>query len=100
LTVLRPIAGLASVYAIQVIPQTAGVLDCVHFTMAPPNAPWSKMFVPPPDGHREVYRRFEEDNQITRGSVGIYKRPSERPGLGWELDVAASPCARSGIGGQ
>ena len=36
----------------------------------------------------EVYRRFEEDNQMTRGPEGIYARPSERPGLGWDIEIA------------
>jgi hypothetical protein len=57
--------------------------------MATPNAPWSEMFMPPPGGPTEVYRRFEQDNQITRGPEGIYMRPSERPGFGWELEVGS-----------
>ena len=31
-------------------------------------------------------QRFEEDNQITRGPEGIYMRPSDRPGFGWEYE--------------
>lgn len=89
LTELRRIAALASAYDIPVIPHAGGVQDCVHFTMATPNAPWSEMFLPPPGGPPEVYRRFEEDNQVTRGPEGVYMRPSERPGFGWELEVAA-----------
>jgi L-rhamnonate dehydratase len=89
LTELRRIAALASAYDIPVIPHAGGVQDCVHFTMATPNAPWSEMFLPPPGGPPEVYRRFEEDNQITRGPEGVYMRPSERPGFGWEIEVAA-----------
>jgi L-rhamnonate dehydratase len=87
LTELRRIAALASAYDIPVIPHAGGVQDCVHFTMATPNAPWSEMFMPPPGGPAEVYRRFEEDNQITRGPEGVYMRPSERPGFGWEIEV-------------
>ena len=34
-----------------------------------------------------IYERFEEDNDITRGAEGIYMRPSDRPGFGWELMV-------------
>jgi hypothetical protein len=45
------------------------------------------MFMPAPGGPPEVYRRFEEDNQITRGPEGIYMRPSERPGFGWEIEA-------------
>ncbi len=48
LTELRRIAALASAYDIPVIPHAGGVQDCVHFTMATPNAPWSEMFMPPP----------------------------------------------------
>ena len=88
LTELRRIAALASAYDIPVIPHAGGVQDCVHFTMATVNAPWSEMFMPAPGGPPEVYRRFEEDNQVTRGPEGIYMRPSERPGFGWEIEVA------------
>ncbi len=88
LTELRRIAALAAAYDIPVIPHAGGVQDCVHFTMATPNAPWSEMFMPAPGGPPEVYRRFEEDNQITRGPEGIYMRPSDRPGFGWDLEVA------------
>ncbi|HEY2015062.1 MAG TPA: hypothetical protein VGH38_16250, partial [Bryobacteraceae bacterium] len=66
-----------------------GVQDCVHFTMVIFNAPWAEMFIPFLGGPPEVYRRFEEDNQVTRGPEGVYMRPSERPGFGWELEVVA-----------
>jgi L-alanine-DL-glutamate epimerase-like enolase superfamily enzyme len=89
LTELRRIAALASAYDIPVISHAGCVQDCVHFTMATPNAPWSEMFMPPPGGPAEVYQRFEEDNNVTRGPEGIYMRPSERPGFGWEMEVAS-----------
>src|SRR5580700_9399746 len=38
LTELRRIAAMASAYDIPVIPHAGGVQDCVHFTMATPNA--------------------------------------------------------------
>ena len=88
LTELRRIAALAAAYDIPVIPHTGGTFDCIHFIMATPNAPWAELFMPPPGGPPEVYRRFEEDSQITRGSEGIYARPSERPGLGWDIEVS------------
>ena len=88
LTELRRINGLASAYDIPVIPHAGGVPDCVHFIMAATNSPWAELFLPPPGGPDEVYRRFEEDNQITRGPEGIYMRPSDRPGFGWEIEVA------------
>lgn len=35
-------------------------------------------------------RCFEEDNQLSRGPEGIYMRPSERPGFGWDREVVLS----------
>ncbi len=87
LTELRRIAALAAAYDIPVIPHTGGTFDCIHFVMATPNAPWAELFMPPPGGPKEVYRRYEEDNQITRGPEGVYARPSDRPGFGWDIEV-------------
>jgi L-rhamnonate dehydratase len=87
ITELRRIAALAAVYDIPVIPHTGGTFDCVHFVMATPNCPWGELFIPPPGGPAEVYRRFEEDNNVTRGPDGIYIRPSDRPGLGWDIEA-------------
>ena len=88
LTELRRIAALAAAYDIPVIPHTGGTFDCIHFIMATPNAPWAELFMPPPGGPPEVYQRFEQDNQITRGPEGLYARPSERPGFGWDIEVS------------
>lgn len=88
LTELRRIAALASAYDIPVIPHAGGTQDCVHFIMATTNSPWAELFIPPPGGPDEVYRRFEQDNQITRGPEGIYTRPSDRPGFGWDFEVS------------
>jgi hypothetical protein len=55
--------------------------------MATTNSPWAEVFMPPPGGPDEVYRRYEEDNLITRGPEGIYVRPTEKPGFGLELEV-------------
>jgi L-rhamnonate dehydratase len=86
LTELRRIAALAAAYDIPVIPHTGGTFDCIHFVMATPNAPWAELFIPPPGGPKEVYSRYEEDNQITRGPEGVYARPSDRPGFGWDIE--------------
>jgi L-rhamnonate dehydratase len=86
---LRRIAALAAAYDIPVIPHTGGQRDSVHFIMATTNAPWAEIFIPPPGGPPEVYQRFEEEYLITRGPEGIYTRPSERPGLGWDVEVTA-----------
>jgi L-rhamnonate dehydratase len=87
LTELRRIAALAAAYDIPVIPHGGGAFDSVHFIMATPNSPWAELFLPAPGGPDVVYKRFEEENHITRGPEGIYMRPSESPGLGWDVEV-------------
>jgi L-rhamnonate dehydratase len=87
LTELRRIAALAAAYDIPVIPHGGGSRDGVHFIMATPNSPWAEMFMPAPGGPAEVYRRYEEDNNITRDADGIYTRPSAGPGFDWQLEV-------------
>jgi L-rhamnonate dehydratase len=89
MTELRRIGALAAAYDIPVIPHGGGGFDSSHFIMATPNSPWAELFMPPPGGPPEVYRQFEEENQITRGPEGIYKRPTETPGLGWDIEVSA-----------
>ncbi len=87
LTELRRIAALAAAYDIPVIPHVGGSRDAIHFVMATPNSPWAELFMPPPGGPPEVYRRYEEDNLLTRGPEGIYTRPSDAPGFGWDFEV-------------
>ena len=87
LTEIRKIAALATAYDTPVI-HVGGTPDCLHFIMATPNAPWAELFMPPPGGPPEVYRRWEEDNHITRGPEGVYTVPSDEPGLGWDFEVA------------
>jgi L-rhamnonate dehydratase len=88
LTELRRIGALAAAYDVAVIPHGGGSFDSVHWIMAAVNSPWAELFMPAPGGPPEVYRRHEEDNQLTRGPEGIYMRPSDRPGLGWDIEVA------------
>ncbi len=87
LTELRRIAALAAAYDIPVIPHGGGGRDAVHFIMATVNSPWAELFMPAPGGPPEVYRRYEEDNLLSRGPEGVYTRPSEQPGFGWEFEV-------------
>lgn len=87
LSEMRHIGALAAAYDIPVIPHGGWLGGCPHFILATANSPWCEMFMPPPGGPAEVYQRFEEDNHITRGPEGIYMRPSDRPGFGWELSV-------------
>ena len=86
LSELRHIGALAAAYNIPVIPH-AGWQYASQFILPTTNSPWCEMFMPPPGGPSEVYQRFEEENNITRGPEGIYMRPSDRPGFGWELTV-------------
>lgn len=85
LSELRHIAALAAAYNIPVIPHAGWQHGGAHFILATTNSPWCEMFMPPPGGPAEVYRRFEEENTVTRGPEGIYMRPPDRPGFGWEL---------------
>jgi L-rhamnonate dehydratase len=85
LTELRRIDALAATNDIPVIPHGGWSRGCPHFLIASPNVPWCEMFLPPPGGPREVYQRFEEDFNITRGPEGVYMRPGDRPGFGWDL---------------
>jgi L-rhamnonate dehydratase len=87
LTELRRIAAMASAYDIPVIPHGGGLNGSIHFSISHVNAPWSELFLPPPGGPKEVYQIFEENYQISRGPDGIYMRPHERPGWGWDLEV-------------
>ena len=87
LTELRHINSLASAFDIPVIPHGGGQRDAIHFVMASPNSPWAELFMPPPGGPPEVYRRYEEEYAISRGPEGIYTQPSEKPGFGWDFEV-------------
>jgi L-rhamnonate dehydratase len=87
LTELRRIGALAAAYDIPVIPHGGGAHDSVHFIAATVNSPWAELFMPAPGGPKEVYARYEEDYQISRGPEGIYTRPSDKPGFGWDFVV-------------
>ncbi|HUS05975.1 MAG TPA: enolase C-terminal domain-like protein, partial [Bryobacteraceae bacterium] len=89
LTEMRRIAALAAAYDIPVIPHGGGAHESVHMIMATPNSPWAELFMPAPGGPKEVYDRFAEDYRLTRGPEGVYTRPSEEPGLGWDFEVAS-----------
>lgn len=88
LTELLRIAALAAAYDIPVIPHLGGSSPfATHFIMAAPNSPWAEFFWPPGGGPREVYEHWEAEHQITRGPEGIYTRPLDRPGFGWDIVV-------------
>ena len=85
LTELRWIDALARQHKIPVIPHGGWRGGAAHFVFANSNTPWCEMFLPWPGGPKEVYDRFEEDFQISRGTEGIYMRPSDQPGFGFDV---------------
>lgn len=87
LTELRRIAALAAANDIPLVPHAGWYGGCQHFIIGSRITPWCEMLMPPPGGPKEVYEGFEAENNITRGPEGIYVRPPDRPGLGWEVDV-------------
>ena len=88
LTELRKIGALAAAYDIPVIPHGGGRFDSVHWIYANTGSPWAELFMPAPGGPKEVYSMYEEEYSISRGPEGIYTKPSERPGLGWDIVLA------------
>jgi L-rhamnonate dehydratase len=85
LTEIRWIDMLARANKTPVIPHGGWRGGAAHFVFTNDNTPWCEMFLPWPGGPNEVYDRFEEENGITRGPEGIYMRPSDRAGFGFEL---------------
>ena len=89
LTELLRIAAIALAYDTPVIPHLGGSSPfATHFIMAAPNSPWAEFFWPPAGGPPEVYQQWEEEHRITRGPEGIYTRPLDAPGFGWDIAVA------------
>lgn len=88
LTELRRIGALAAAYDIPVIPHGGGLGEGIHYIMATPNCPWSEMFMPAPGGPKEVYDLWEENYNLSKGPEGVYMRPSEKPGFGWDFVVS------------
>ena len=89
LTELRRIGALAAAYDIPVIPHGGGLNGAIHWIIANVNAPWAELFMPAPGGPKEVYQLWEEQYQISRGPEGIYTRPPDRPGWGWDVEVVS-----------
>ncbi len=89
LTELRRIGAMAAAYDIPVIPHGGGLNGATHWTIANVNAPWAELFLPPPGGPKEAYQIHEEQYQLSRGPEGIYTRPHDRPGWGWDIEVAS-----------
>jgi L-rhamnonate dehydratase len=88
MTELRRIGALAAAYDIPVIPHGGGLSEAVHFIMATTNAPWAELFMPAPGGPKEVYELWAEQYNVSKGPEGVYMRPPDRPGFGWDFIVA------------
>ncbi|MBI1896438.1 MAG: L-rhamnonate dehydratase [Acidobacteria bacterium] len=88
LTELRRIGALAAAYDIPVIPHGGGLGEGVHYIMATTNAPWAEMFMPAPGGPKEVYDLWTENYNLSKGPEGVYMRPHDRPGFGWDFVVS------------
>lgn len=88
LTEMRRIGALAAAYDIPVIPHGGGLGEGVHYIMATTNAPWAEMFMPAPGGPKEVYDLWEERYNLSKGPEGVYMRPLEKPGFGWDIVVS------------
>jgi L-rhamnonate dehydratase len=88
LTELRRIDALARASKTPVIPHGGWRGGAAHFVYSNENTPWCEMFLPWPGGPAEIYNRFEEENGVTRGPEGIYMRPLDRPGFGFDVRPA------------
>jgi L-alanine-DL-glutamate epimerase-like enolase superfamily enzyme len=80
--------ALAAAYDIPVIPHGGGHGEGIHYIMATTNAPWAGMFMPAPGGPNEVYDLWEERYNLPKGPQGVYMRPLEKPGFGWDISVS------------
>jgi len=88
LTELLKIGSMAAAYDIPVIPHGGGLNGAIHWIISHVNGPWAELFMPAPGGPKEVYQIWEEDYEITRGPEGIYTKPHDRPGFGWNWVVS------------
>ena len=86
LTEMMKIGALAAAYDIPVIPHGGGLNGSTHWIVSHVNAPWAEMFMPPPGGPREAYAVWEEQYELTKGPEGVYTKPHERPGWGWDFE--------------
>ena len=59
----------------------------VFWELMPQTGLIPELFLPAPGGPKEVLQIFEENYSISRGPDGIYMRPPDRPGWGWQIEV-------------
>jgi L-rhamnonate dehydratase len=85
---LRKIGAMAEAYDIPVIPHNGGGNGAVHWSISHVNGIWAELFMPAPGGPKEVYDRWAEEHEVTRGPEGLYMHPTRTPGWGWDNMVA------------
>ncbi len=79
-TEVRRIAAMASAYDIPVVMHTGAKESDIHVTAAI-NSPFAEMYGPIPT------KQFEEERFLTKGPEGVYTRPPDTPGFGWDFVV-------------
>ncbi len=88
MTEMRHIGSLALANGVPLYPHAGGSPECIHYLASYPAVTWAEMTIPPPGGPDSVYKMFEEQRNITRGTEGIYIAPSDKPGFGFEIEVS------------
>ena len=88
LSELRRIGSMALAHNVRLIPHAGGFQDAIHYLVTFPQLTWAETTIPPPGGPDRVYELFREQRHLTTGPEGIYVQPPERPGFGWEFEVA------------
>jgi L-rhamnonate dehydratase len=66
----------------------AALAKGVHYIMAITHSPWAEMFMPAPGRPKEAYQLLEEGYRLSKGPEGIYMRPADRLGFGWDFLVS------------
>ena len=88
LTELRRIAALAAAYDIPVIPHGGGRREARALHHGDDQQPLGRdVHAGAGRSERGLQAVRREDNKVTRGPEGIYVRPSDAPGFGWDFVV-------------
>ncbi|MBM3786563.1 MAG: hypothetical protein FJW30_19570 [Acidobacteria bacterium] len=85
---LRHIGSMAPANDIPLYPHARGIGAALHYLAFHPALTWAETTLPPPGGPSDVYKLFAEQRNVTRGPEGVYFQPSEKPGFGWDFELA------------
>lgn len=88
MTEMRHIGSLALANGVALYPHAGGSPECIHYLASYPAVTWAETTLPPPGGPDRVYKMFEEQRGVTRGPEGVYFQPGDKPGFGWDFEVA------------